>query len=90
MGTKSPEAPFEGVTQDTELLTRREREVAGLIAQGLTNRQIGEALVIGERTVEMHVSNVLAKLDLSSRAQIAVWAAERLPPNPVPKLRVPR
>ena len=48
-----------------------------LIARGLTNRQIAEVLVIGERTVEMHVSNVLGKLGLASRAQVAVWAVEQ-------------
>jgi DNA-binding NarL/FixJ family response regulator len=59
-------------------LTRRERQVALLVARGLTNRQIAEELVVSERTVEMHVSNILGKLDLTSRAQVAVWAAERL------------
>ncbi|HEY3109371.1 MAG TPA: helix-turn-helix transcriptional regulator, partial [Chloroflexota bacterium] len=55
-------------------LTRREREVAALLAQGLTNRQIAERLVLTERTAETHVHNILSKLGLSSRAQIAVWA----------------
>jgi predicted ATPase/DNA-binding CsgD family transcriptional regulator len=54
-------------------LTRREREVAVLITRGLTNRQIADALVIGERTVHTHVANVLAKLELTSRTQIATW-----------------
>jgi predicted ATPase/DNA-binding CsgD family transcriptional regulator len=54
-------------------LSRREREVAVLITRGLTNRQIADALVIGERTVHTHVANVLAKLVLSSRTQIATW-----------------
>jgi predicted ATPase/DNA-binding CsgD family transcriptional regulator len=58
-------------------LTARERQVADLIASGLTNRQIAEALVISERTAERHVSNVMDKLDMSSRSQIAVWAADR-------------
>lgn len=56
-------------------LTRREREVAALLARGLTNRQIAEQLVIAERTAEMHVSNVLGKLGVSTRAQAAVWAS---------------
>jgi predicted ATPase/DNA-binding CsgD family transcriptional regulator len=55
------------------LLTPREREVAGLIAQRLTNRQIAERLVVSERTVHAHVRNVLAKLELASRAQVADW-----------------
>jgi DNA-binding NarL/FixJ family response regulator len=54
-------------------LSRREREVAVLITRGLTNRQIADALVIGERTVHTHVANVLAKLVLTSRTQIATW-----------------
>ena len=58
-------------------LTPREREVAALVARGLTNRQIAAELVIGERTAEMHVGNLLGKLGLTSRAQLAVWAVER-------------
>ncbi len=54
-------------------LSRREREVAALITRGLTNRQIADALVIGERTVHTHVANVLDKLELTSRTQIATW-----------------
>ena len=54
-------------------LSRRESEVAALITRGLTNRQIADALVIGERTVHTHVANVLDKLELTSRTQIATW-----------------
>jgi predicted ATPase/DNA-binding CsgD family transcriptional regulator/transcriptional regulator with XRE-family HTH domain len=57
-------------------LTERERQVAALIAQGATNRAIAEALVISERTVERHVANIFAKLDLGSRTQIATLAVE--------------
>jgi predicted ATPase/DNA-binding CsgD family transcriptional regulator len=57
-------------------LTRREREVARLVAQGLTDRQIAEALVITEGTVGVHLNNIFTKLDLHVRAQLAVWAAE--------------
>ena len=57
-------------------LSAREREVATLIAQGLTNRQIAEALVITERTVATHIEHILVKLDFGSRTQIGVWAAE--------------
>jgi non-specific serine/threonine protein kinase len=60
-------------------LTPREREVAALVAQGLTNRQIGAALVITEGTARLHVKHILHKLGFSSRAQIAAWAvAHRL------------
>jgi DNA-binding NarL/FixJ family response regulator len=57
-------------------LTRREREVAALVARGLTDRQVAEALVITEGTVGVHLTNIFSKLDLHSRAQLAVWAAE--------------
>jgi DNA-binding CsgD family transcriptional regulator len=58
-------------------LTAREREIAVLIAQGLSNRDIAEALVLSEYTVARHVSNILAKLNVASRAQIAAWAVEK-------------
>jgi DNA-binding NarL/FixJ family response regulator len=58
-------------------LTSREREVAVLIAAGHTNRAIAERLVVSERTVESHVSGILAKLGCRTRAQIAVWATEQ-------------
>jgi DNA-binding NarL/FixJ family response regulator len=57
-------------------LTRREREVAVLIAQGRSNRAIAEALILSERTVEDYVANILAKLNFSSRSKIAAWAVE--------------
>ena len=57
-------------------LTEREREVAALIAQGKSNREIADELVVSYRTVETHVGTILSKLAFSSRAQIAVWAVE--------------
>jgi predicted ATPase/DNA-binding CsgD family transcriptional regulator len=54
-------------------LTRREREVAILIAQGLSNRAIAARLVISDRTVETHVQHIFTKLGLEARAQIAAW-----------------
>jgi class 3 adenylate cyclase/HAMP domain-containing protein len=57
-------------------LTAREREVAALVARGLTNRQIAEELVISERTVAAHIEHILTKLDFASRTQVGVWAAE--------------
>ena len=51
--------------------------MAALIAQGKSNRQIAEALVVSERTITTHVSNIFAKLDVSSRAQVATWAGEK-------------
>ena len=58
-------------------LSPREREVAALIAQGLTNPQIAVHLVITQRTVAAHVEHILNKLGFASRIQIGVWAAER-------------
>jgi DNA-binding CsgD family transcriptional regulator len=60
-------------------LTRREREVAALVAQGKSNREIAAALYLGEGTVATHVSNILGKLGCTSRAQIAAWVSERRP-----------
>ena len=58
-------------------LSRREGEVAALVARGLTNRQIATELVISERTVDGHVASILSKLDFATRAQVAVWAAQQ-------------
>jgi len=58
-----------------QTLSSREEEVARLIGQGLRNREIAAALVLSERTVHAHVRNLLEKLELTSRAQIAAWAA---------------
>ncbi|SNR90576.1 response regulator [Actinacidiphila glaucinigra] len=55
-------------------LTEREREVLSLIAEGRSNREIARALVLSEKTVKTHVSNILMKLDLSDRTQAALWA----------------
>jgi predicted ATPase/DNA-binding CsgD family transcriptional regulator len=63
-------------------LTEREREVARLIASARTNREIAEVLVLGERTVETHVENILSKLGLGSRRDVAAWTLEhRLSPE---------
>lgn len=61
---------------EVDVLTPREREVAALLARGLSNRGIAEALVITETTAEVHVKHILGKLGFQSRAQAAVWAAE--------------
>ena len=62
----------------------REREVAALVAQGMSNRQIAKQLFLSERTIENHVSKILRKLDLTSRAQVASWETEQqlLAPEP--------
>jgi non-specific serine/threonine protein kinase len=58
-------------------LTRRQREVAGLVAEGWTNKQIAERLMISQRTAETYVEQILTKLSLSSRTQIATWFTRR-------------
>jgi len=62
------------VPDSPETLTEREKEVLQLLANGLSNREIAEALVIGEKTVKSHVSNILGKLNFTSRTQAAVYA----------------
>jgi DNA-binding CsgD family transcriptional regulator/tetratricopeptide (TPR) repeat protein len=57
-------------------LSAREREVALLVSQGMTNRQIAGALTIAERTVDTHVSKILRKLQLASRVHLARWVLE--------------
>jgi DNA-binding NarL/FixJ family response regulator len=59
------------------MLTRREREVASRIARGLSNRQIAEELVITVSTAERHVANILSKLEMRSRAQVAAWVTRQ-------------
>jgi non-specific serine/threonine protein kinase len=54
-------------------LSPREREVAALVAQGLSNRDIGERLFIAERTAEGHLEQIRNKLAFNSRVQIAAW-----------------
>ncbi len=61
--------------QRPDRLTRREREVAGLVARGLSNRQIAAAAHISERTAESHVQHILDKLGFANRAQVAAWVA---------------
>lgn len=58
-------------------LTQREGEVAALVAQGLTNRDIGKALFVTERTAESHVQRIMNKLGFHARSQIAAWAIAR-------------
>jgi RNA polymerase sigma factor (sigma-70 family) len=60
--------------QAPERLTKREQEVLTLLARGYTNRQIADSLTITEKTVSVHVSNLLNKLELTSRTQAALYA----------------
>ena len=62
--------------QLTEPLTDREKDVIRLLGQGLSNKEIGSALFITERTARTYVSNILGKLGLASRTQAALYAVE--------------
>jgi non-specific serine/threonine protein kinase len=71
--------PLESARTNGHLpLTARERQVAGLIAEGLTNGEIASRLKMAERTADAHVEHIRNKLGLRTRSQIAVWAHERL------------
>jgi non-specific serine/threonine protein kinase len=68
------------VAEPPHVLSRRERDVATLVARGLTNRQIAAELSISEHTVANHVAKILRKLGLESRSQITAWVVERRTP----------
>jgi DNA-binding CsgD family transcriptional regulator len=70
----------------SDTLTAREREIATLMADGMSNREIGEKLVISEGTVDVHVKHILSKLGFKSRAQVAGWFARQ---KPALNLRLP-
>jgi len=57
-----------------EHLTEREREVIRLVAQGRSNAEIAQALIISDKTVKTHISNILSKLNLQDRTQLAIYA----------------
>ncbi len=69
--------PVANIDPELDQLTDREREVLRLIARGYTYRETGEELFISVKTVETHVSNVLRKLQLTNRHELARWASDR-------------
>lgn len=73
-----------GPTEGLPALTPREQEVLALVARGLANKEIGVALDITEGTVKRHLQNILAKLHLRNRVQLAVFALTRLPATSPP------
>jgi len=77
LGQALPFALGEDPTDEPSPLTPREREVAALVAKGLTNRRIALELTVSQRTVEGHVEKIMTKLGFTSRTQIAAWAAQR-------------
>lgn len=68
-------APAHGTpaASPASILTRRQREIAGLVADGMSNQDIADALVISKRTAETHVEHILTKLGFNNRSQIAAW-----------------
>ncbi|HEY2691484.1 MAG TPA: tetratricopeptide repeat protein [Streptosporangiaceae bacterium] len=72
-----PQLPATLSSGAASTLTAREREIAALIARGLSNRGIADELVISPATAARHVANIFTKLGFSSRAQVAAWAAQR-------------
>jgi predicted ATPase/DNA-binding NarL/FixJ family response regulator len=74
MAVASGGAPGDPARPQQVPLTPRERQVAALVASGRTNRQIGRALGISEKTAEVHLHHVMSKLDVRSRAEVAAWA----------------
>ncbi|MGN9841006.1 ATP-binding protein [Nonomuraea sp. H19] len=67
--------PAEKPSSEPSPLTKREREIARLVAKGMSNKEIAATLVIAQRTAEGHVEHILCKLGFNSRAQIAAWVA---------------
>jgi DNA-binding CsgD family transcriptional regulator/tetratricopeptide (TPR) repeat protein len=72
-----PFTPRQAVKAEFGGLTRRERQVAAVVARGLSNQEIADELVVSVKTVEAHVTRILSKLGFSSRAQIAAWAVDK-------------
>jgi DNA-binding NarL/FixJ family response regulator len=71
-----------GATGDVSALSDREREIATLITGGASNPDIARTLFLSRKTVERHVSSILAKLDVKNRAQLAARMAASDPPRP--------
>jgi non-specific serine/threonine protein kinase len=78
--------PVDEGLADGGLLSRREREVAAMVASGMTNKQIAQRLFIAERTAEGHVERIRNKLGVRSRTEVATWAVEHgVGPRPLDK-----
>ena len=69
-----PSAPVAGPGGAAKSLTKREREILGLVAEGMSNREIAEKLVLSPETVKSHVAAILEKLNVSDRTQAAIYA----------------
>jgi DNA-binding NarL/FixJ family response regulator len=62
--------------RDAPPLTRRERQIARLVALGRSNREVAEELVVGVRTVETHLEHIFRKLSVQTRTEVGVWASQ--------------
>ncbi|TSD40249.1 protein kinase [Rhodococcus sp. KBS0724] len=80
LGERTP-APSTFTDETSPRLTKRERQVAGLVSKGFTNKEIAARLVISPRTAQGHVEHLLTKLGFTSRAQIAAWVVEQASSN---------
>ena len=79
LAREAPGEPRSGkVASSASGLSKRELEIARMVASGMTSRAIAERLFLSDRTVESHLEHILTKLGFSSRAQVAVWVAEHL------------
>ncbi|MCA1008444.1 alpha/beta fold hydrolase [Rhodococcus hoagii] len=85
LGHETTAAPPEPLDE----LTARQLQVAALVAEGMTNRQIGQRLGIEERSAEGHVERIRLRLGVTSRAQVAAWWARRVAPGPGTDVEVP-
>ena len=77
LSAEEPASPSRRPVGDTGVLSAREEEVAALVSQGLTNRQIASELSISEHTVATHITRILKRLGLNSRSRLSAWATER-------------
>ena len=73
----SAEEPASPSRRQAGVLSAREEEVAVLVSQGLTNRQIASELSISEHTIATHITRILKRLGLNSRSRLSAWATEK-------------
>ena len=77
LAAEEPDSPSRRPARDSGALSAREEEVAVLVSQGLTNRQIASELSISEHTIATHITRILKRLGLNSRSRLSAWATEK-------------